>query len=764
MPCSPFTPTVAVSTCVLEMYRIAHLRCPTLSIQAWVKTLSDLHHVPYKPYLTQQFTTCFDLYLQIRKRVEERVLTVLGRGQEDWGFKHHCPACTYKLEGEPDLIFSMLVTADGNNSLKRVLQKDRNSFDEEGNATRGRSEREDPRIVGAGEGYYLSHEKVDMWAKHWLAEMVDVPTSDDPEEQSACEERWKNLSKAITSKMWGIFDETGVFVALCRHGFVLLITDMVKSGELGKYGLAVADALMKAFGKDLALGYDIGCGFKTTIRNSPLGREARRLNFRCLVGAFHGHAHYRECQLKFLVTYMKGLGIEDLERCERLFSVTDGLSRSVPYASVFHRLQTITKFVEHRDTFEVYANLSTFLVNNYKQAINIIDGEEGVHRAMAEVGIESGEVFRERLAEELTYLQALKKDPDTVTDMMDYYQKLVLSCSNRPAATDSVPLDRFEATCKEGSKVSATVRRHARENFDQAIQSVQSIEEELDITERWTPESWEWEEAAILVAQTRYRACINKLEALVIKRLFELTKMNHSQTGYKHRRHIAKALQARSKAIRNALTRYNQAAKALSPPGPELSWQQVVDYSFLSDFDLLRDPAMSTAVREWGTPAARELLDSYFRIERAKEEIVRLDVEIRCLVMHIRDKRVFLLKKEAEIQETNPVLAFFIGRYRQEHGRFDASHLKRFARFATKIGPRFMADLTPEPCDVEAEAEREAQDARETEKVRLQLESETSVDSDVEDDEGEEAEEQRASETTENILLVSGDDDEEKGE
>lgn len=36
----------------------------------------------------------------------------------------------------------------------------------------------------------------------------------------------------ITAKMWGIFDETGIFLALCQHGFVLVVADMVRSGEL----------------------------------------------------------------------------------------------------------------------------------------------------------------------------------------------------------------------------------------------------------------------------------------------------------------------------------------------------------------------------------------------------------------------------------------------------------------------------------------------------------------------------------------------------
>jgi hypothetical protein len=36
----------------------------------------------------------------------------------------------------------------------------------------------------------------------------------------------------FTARMWGIFDETGIFLALCRHGFVLVLADMVRSGEL----------------------------------------------------------------------------------------------------------------------------------------------------------------------------------------------------------------------------------------------------------------------------------------------------------------------------------------------------------------------------------------------------------------------------------------------------------------------------------------------------------------------------------------------------
>jgi hypothetical protein len=39
------------------------------------------------------------------------------------------------------------------------------------------------------------------------------------------------MKDEITNRMWGIFDEMGVFAAFCQHGFALIIADMVRSGE-----------------------------------------------------------------------------------------------------------------------------------------------------------------------------------------------------------------------------------------------------------------------------------------------------------------------------------------------------------------------------------------------------------------------------------------------------------------------------------------------------------------------------------------------------
>ncbi|KAJ7911697.1 hypothetical protein B0H13DRAFT_2328079 [Mycena leptocephala] len=694
IPCSPWTPKVTVTICLLEMYRVARLRCPTLGIQPWLKTLADLHGKAFRPYSTQQFSTCFDVYLEILKNVDDRVKKALGRDAPDWRLKNGCPACTYKLEGEMKLIFEMLVTMDGNDSLKRILTKEKGVVDENGTAKRGGSERPDPRAADAGGTYFLSREKVDRFTKEMLAQFAKAPRSRDPEEDSECQERWKNMSEELTSHMWGIFDETGIFLCLCRHGFVLLVADMVRSGELAKYGLAITDALLDAFGPDLGKGYDIGCGFETTIKNSPIGEKARRLNLRALVGAFHGHAHNRMCQLRFLTTY------------------SNALSRSTRYASVFHRRQSIATYMAHVDNFETYANLSKFLVNNYRQALEILDQEDSLHFAMHQAGISGTEVFEERLRQEKEYLKNLSKEDPEETDQMEYYQRLVNLADRK---------ERFDVVFGERSKANGTVKRHTRENYDKAVHSVQEMEEKMGIEDRWTRE-------------------INKLEELVVKRLFELTKMNMSGTGYKLRKHIAKALQTRSRTIWAALDRYNAAAAALDPPRRTLSWSEVINFTFLADFDILRDPEGNAALRPWATPGARELMDTHFKIERAKEEIDRLNIEIRRLVTYIRDERVFLLAKEAEVRETDSHLAIFIGKYRMQRGRFDEDHMKRL-RTMVFVLPHLQASPQGDRMDTEEEEGEAAAVAAE-----LELE-------------GEDAEVEELAEAIETVMVLATDKD-----
>ena len=132
-----------------------------------------------------------------------------------------------------------------------------------------------------------------------------------------------------------------------------------------KYPLAVVEKMLLVFGKDLGGGFNIGCRFKTTLDNSQLGPCAHELNYKSLVSGFHGHAHWRLCQLSHLATYIKGLGLEDLEGCEQPFSKSNFLAAPLRYASIFHWIHSIATYFEHNDNMEVFQNLSKWYMHPY---------------------------------------------------------------------------------------------------------------------------------------------------------------------------------------------------------------------------------------------------------------------------------------------------------------------------------------------------------------------------------------------------------------
>jgi len=112
----------------------------------------------------------------------------------------------------------------------------------------------------------------------------------------------------------------------------------------------------------------------------------------------------------------------------------------------------------------------------------------------------------------------------------------------------------------------------------------------------------------------------------------------------------------------------------LNPPRPSLSWEEVVEYAFLSDFDLLRDTRQDIRKRPWATPAGRLAMDGYFKLLRAKEEIVRLNVEIPRLATYMRDEEAYLQVKEEEVRAANPALACQIRLHRMEKSRYIEHH------------------------------------------------------------------------------------------
>ena len=131
----------------------------------------------------------------------------------------------------------------------------------------------------------------------------------------------------------------------------------------------------------------------------------------------------------------------------------------------------------------------------------------------------------------------------------------------------------------------------------------------------------------------------------------------------------------------------------MRPKRPLLSWENVVEYAFLADFDLLRDTREDITTKTWAKPASRLVSDSFFKMERAKEEITRLNVEIQRVITYMRDEERFLRRREIEIKGDDPSLAHQIYLLRMERGRFTDIHMARFIKLARN--PGFNGSINP---------------------------------------------------------------------
>ncbi|KAJ7066287.1 hypothetical protein C8F01DRAFT_1208564 [Mycena amicta] len=695
MPSSPIIPNTVITLRVLELYRVVHLRCPRLGIQAFVRALCDIHGVAPRPWLAAQFSVSYDVYLAIRAIADKRVQAALGRDTPNWRLKNACPCCLYKLEGEPAFEIPFMATCDGNNSLSRFHRRER-EVDEEGVYAPGASrERDDNRVVPGD--YYISREDVDKWAKDGVTDLIksfdlegveeegDVE-NEEVEGRDVCAERWQNMKEEVTSRAYGMYDETGFFPALCRHGFVLKVVDMVKSGELSKYPLAILFHLLNVLG-ELAMGYDVGCKLGKTVKAHPAIKDlAASNNFRALIGAFHGHGHARLCGLDNLLTYRWRAASPSSPNPIALASTTR-------YASRFHRQQAITTYLKHADAFDTYQGLSQpVLCNKYP-----------LYETMRELGVESRDVFEAWRSAEKAHLRTLSKEPEEETLEMEYLQKLInlKEADERAAAVLGVQTSFVAADAEGGYSEQAkstrrveAQRRHACEIQERAAVVVRDLEVRLAIATRWEEGDEKWEAVAKKLSRRHYQRALDKLQGLIIARMFELAKCNMSGTGYKLRKHIAKALQVRSKAVKNAITAYNKAAERMTPPKPTLSWEEVVEYGFLADFDLLREGRQDIRGEPWAQPAGRAAMDQHFKLLRAKEEIERLNVEIRRFVSFMRDEHAFLQRQEERLRvEGREGLAIQVASLCSERDRFTRLHMQRLVKLSKE--PGFTGNIRP---------------------------------------------------------------------
>ncbi|KAJ3732181.1 hypothetical protein DFJ43DRAFT_997981, partial [Lentinula guzmanii] len=672
LPFNPLLNKSLVSLQMVELYHHLFMRCPRLGVQPFLRALCDLQGVRFKNNLSVQFSSAYDLYIRLTESVRSRVLTSLDRTTPDWRMLNTCPPCQYEVEGEEPQPIRMMLAVDGNNSLKRFERRERK---EDGTLLGPTREKPDVRIGGGD--YFLQPSQVDLWDEPNWWKWVDW-TPMEKADRIACTDRWSNLNEAKTARSFGSFDINGIFAGFCRHSFVLAFSDMMKTGE--QYVCPISEPM-----GSLAVGYDIACGMVDKIARGPLSQLAKDERLQMMIGLLHGYAHNRLCQLTFLMLYIYGAGIEDLEVCERFFSHSNALASVTRYMSKFRRRQAISSYAYHRDNFETYANLSKFIHSNYRQALCIIGHSKETAKTLRDLGLLDTEKVIGYIDEERAYLESRNSTPEAELLTSNYYRALVKlsDCREklRRARRTFRSYEKGELSVSGEESLYLSERQMVNEQELEAklLVDVQSLEERLGLRadQRWCKGSEHWKKAEELVAMSKYQSSLDKLEGLIVARIFELSRMNVSGTGYKMRQHIGHAMQKRSTAICSALENYNEAAAKLTPPHKLLDWDDVLNYTYLSEFDFLRDTRSDVRDKVWAKPAVRQAMSELFKLLRAQEEICKLNIEIKRLVTYMKEEEEYLSSVARNIQRTNAALAYQIRRYRDERRRFNSTHHKR---------------------------------------------------------------------------------------
>ncbi|KAJ7435348.1 hypothetical protein B0H11DRAFT_2257308 [Mycena galericulata] len=737
--CAPEQPGFAFPLRLFEIYRQLHRVCPRFSLDALSKALTHLHQGPRKSSLQGQLTIAYDAYLAIIRGVQARTRRALGR-TGSWYMDNVCPPCLYKTVNEPYLKFSWLGSMDGNNSLKlvwdafragntraddRISTHDRwmtpeqvDIFKDEvaesqkrprrtgpilsdmhtsasasladaagpststpapGNATTpsdpsARDSEDPPPEVPDDDIAWLNVNEIDAMEVEELAKCINT-----------CVDRWRNAGPEQRKKMFALFAVAGIFLTVCRHGHVVVMCDMIRSGELMKYPLAMVQRLLDRYGKDIGLG--------------SLGPRVVAMNLRGVVPAFHGHAHNRACQVGWHPLYVDGVGLEDFEECERTFGKSNHLASVTRLTTPFHRKQAIDEHFDFHD-IDKHAASGNFIYQNYRQALEKISMNRGQLDVLEQRLHTTGSDYEADLRHEQEYFKSLQSEPPEVSHTVEYMELLLkLHIRSQESEAAKIEFRQLDYNIINNSYTRADIARvktQYRTTYTKYLTTQEELcvfEELHNIPERWTVESKEYRDALVLMTERRYKVAVRELERLVVQRLFEMTKLGMSGVGYKMREKLGKALKTRAEAIRKALDRYNAAAAALNPPRPRLTWHAVVNSASLAEFDWLRETRQDIREQPWAQPARREAMILHFGIKRAGEEKVRLNVEIRRLITSMLDDHVDYYHAIAANIIPNPSLAHMLQVEWRFRTRLNASVAARLAQTSRLTG--FTGSLFP---------------------------------------------------------------------
>ncbi|KAJ3851030.1 hypothetical protein EV368DRAFT_66091 [Lentinula lateritia] len=495
--------------------------------------------IAFKPYLSTQIYEALDTYIAILNR--------------------------FRLKEDFNLQVQMIVSMDGNDSLKRVERKeDMLQEREEGGQDLPPTSKEciDRRVGGAS--YFASRKETNTWdEKNWgeiseLSASKSQPPISSLWVEGCCKECWQNMKETNVSR------------------------------------------LPAKFSYDAAAGMQYGSKQRAIWHRAQYPLALLHI-FMAVEKEEHDATQEGQLQGQLAVAYDIAC-LEDGEGCKCYFNVSNALAAITRHQLSFHRRQAISEFAYFND-LQTYSSLSRFIYGNYKQALGIISTKNAIRNSMREAGITSPQVFYDWLVEEGEYLRCLCQTPPKETLKMKYYLKLhtLKGCQDRLAKAQAVWLE-YQPGSRD--QTNALETKH-RKDCD------------------------EYKLARTMVKEASYCKALDKLEALLVSRCFEMARLNVAGT---------------------AITLYNEAATALCPPHQTITWE------------------------EWATFRNHLIMQQFFRLIHAEEEIDWLHIEICYLLTYICEEERVLGAKAAEVEGENPALVLQIREYWDERARFNDLH------------------------------------------------------------------------------------------
>ncbi|KDQ18595.1 hypothetical protein BOTBODRAFT_90655, partial [Botryobasidium botryosum FD-172 SS1] len=142
------------------------------------------------------------------------------------------------------------------------------------------------------------------------------------------------------------------------------------------------------------------------------------------VNAFHGYAHNYQCQQQNHPLVIEGMGLEDLETMERVFSSSNAVARLTRYSSKYHRHLFLDMHFTQWN-WDKYENIALMLHNNYVQALEIITTGSAVLEEAKKSLNASDADLDQWLADEKAYLLGLSsKQPRWDSHALVYVELL----------------------------------------------------------------------------------------------------------------------------------------------------------------------------------------------------------------------------------------------------------------------------------------------------------------------------------------------------